>query len=275
MADEKKEDIVEETDSHGINLSEVKPGSVKKPDISQTSTEDEGGDHSNKDETKTKDKDETASESGDDTGKKKEEGDEGDVDYKKKFSESSSEALRLLDINKTLEKSKTEDGATITGLKSEKEALEKILKEKDPEGFEELKTRIASETAIRENIILKQDKKLDGFISATKGAEDHREALRQHMLANPDKTLDAIWKDHGFQSLAEASNTGDGEGDNSKKNKSGEGDSSGEDTSTEDGKGTSTSDPAQDTIGGVSTKEFNKLPLAKRKAILAKEGASM
>lgn len=276
MENENEEGVIEISNSDGINLSEVKPGSVKKPDeTNQTSTEDGAGDGESSTEDTTK-ADETASGNSDDTGKKtenKDGGEEGDVDYKVKFSESSKEANRLLDVNKTLENTNKEDRATISKLEATKKVLEDSLKENDPEAFEKLQSRIKQETDSRELESMKIDDKLNKFIAENEGSEEHREALKHHLNANPDKSLDAIWKEHGFQAMVESKDSGDGTSE--EENKDGNSDdknSSGDDAGTEDGKGTSTGDHAKGTIGGHSPEAFNKLPLLERKAILSKEG---
>lgn len=263
-----------------INLSEVKLGEAKAPveDPNQTSTED-GGDAPATEATEAKPAGETASESGDDTGKKDTKTDdkpEKDVDYFKKFKFSSSEANRLLGINKSLSEGKITDGAKISQLKNLKEALEKQLKEKDPEGYDTFINGLNSEATASENADLKLGKELDTFIGKTKGAEAHREALKQHKLSNPDKGLDEIWNDHGFKAMAESIKS-DKKDDKKGDNKGGEGESTDDDTHTEDGEGASTGDPAQGdkAIGGHSLKEFNKLSLSERKTILAKQGNKM
>lgn len=260
-----------------INLSEIEPGKAKAPveDTNQTSaTDGEGAEKP----TETKPAGETAGESGDDTGTKTTTDDkpEKDVDYFKKFKSSSSEANRLLGINKSLSDGKITDGAKISQLKTMKEALETKLKEKDPEGYEAFIKGLNSEATASENADLKLGKELDTFVGKTKGAEAHREALKQHKLSNPDKSLDEIWNDHGFKAMAESVKS-DKKDDKKGDNKGGEGESTDDDTHTEDGEGTSTSDPAQGDkqIGGHSLKEFNKLSLADRKAILAKQGAKV
>lgn len=263
-----------ETPSASINLQDVKPGSAKAPEVNQTSSKD--GEGAEK-QTETKPDGETASGDSKDTGTKTDTDDkpEEGVDYFKKFKASSSEANRLVDVKKLLEEGKITDGAKISQLKTTMEALEKQLKEKDPDGYDAFIEGLKSEATASENAELKLGKELDKFISKTTGAEAHREALKQHRLSNPDKSLDDIWNDHGFKAMAEATKSPEGDGT--------EGDGTGDSaestddaTATEDGKGTSTGDPTKGTsLGGKTPEEFAKLPLSERKAILLKAGAKM
>lgn len=190
-------------------------------------------------------------------------GDDSKVDYKKKFSESTKEAQRLLGEIKTAQDSSAQEKAKAAKIAEEMAELRKVAEGKNPEGVQihDLSRRLEETT--RTLALEKEERMLDTFIAGVKidGASSKKEALRALKRAQPEITLDKLWDEHLKAGVEFAAKAKQDKKTSKKKD------------SSESGKGTSGRESSgEEQVGttGFSLKEFNKLPVSKRRALLAK-----
>lgn len=181
------------------------------------------------------------------------------IDYEHKFSESSKEAQRLLQVNREIEEARIEDKVTIQQLQKENEEILNRLKDDNPESFNAYEQKQFAEKQSLELAKLREDMDLRDFISSTPEAVDYEATLRNMRRAFPDKSFTEIFEEN-FSSVVQAKKELEATTSTARKT-----------TAPETGEGTSTRNPSGDTIGGYPVAEFNKLPTAKRRSILAKQ----
>ena len=177
-----------------------------------------------------------------------------EVDYQKKFSESSREALRLLEKNKESEQVIAQERAERTRVETELAELNKALESTDPDAFNYKKLEKSVIDMQRQVAEGRENQQLEEFTKNRPEAKSVAEALRKLGRAEPTKSYTQLW-DENFQPLIEKGT--DAKTAETKRK-----------TAPETGKGTPSGDLTQD----VSDLEFNKLSLAERKAILKKKG---
>lgn len=179
--------------------------------------------------------------------------------YRDKFANSTTGAQKLLDDIKTITSERDLSKTEITKLTKDIEDLRKIAEGDNPEGLKlhDLQATLAGTT--NELALIKENSQLDAFEKKVPLATNKREALRNLARANPKVELQKLW-DENLKAGVEAEESRRIEDE--KKRKEGAGDQ---------GRGTSMRETAGETIGGMPVEEFNKLPVNKRREILAKE----
>lgn len=187
-------------------------------------------------------------------------------EWKKKFSDSASGVQKLLDEINILKTNSDQSQAKEEELNKKIEELTKLAEGKNPEGLKasELQTQLSKLT--QDHALLKEDKELDSFEKTVPLASTKREALKALARANPKEKLQKLWDDY-LKAGAEA------EAIALKKKKDdlkkGAGDKGNGTSTREMATGqTVVTDSGHDT--GYSLEDFNKLPVAKRKELLAK-----
>lgn len=187
-----------------------------------------------------------------------------DNPYKVKYGASSKEVNEVL-----LPKIKTFEGLTAAEqAKAEKlaqdleEAMTKLKAEK-PETYDNLTLHKSVTTLTQQLAEMKEKSEMNEFIADTPDAKPFREALKAHARAFPSKPLVEIWNEN-FKEVAEA-RKGSDDADKKKKKES----------APDKGKGGATKEHDKPMTAGMTTEEFNKLPVAKRKELLIKAGVSM
>ena len=174
-----------------------------------------------------------------------------EIDYKVKFSESSAEAQRLLDEKKRLQAEKEEKERE---LRERTEELERLREENEalasgnPEAYDTVKLKKSLEEIKKQVLIEREERELQDYIRRNPQAEAHKEALRK--LGRHSKlSYDKIWAENFkpvYDRMAEKKGA----------------------VQSEKGKGNMSQEPSSE----IDLEEFNKLPLAKRKAYLKKMG---
>lgn len=159
-----------------------------------------------------------------------------DIDYKTKFSESSKEALRLLEENKRL-----------------KETLEKG----NASGQEDVQTPEQDFDTKKELLLVKEELALKDYLQANPTAAPLKETLRKFARIEPKKDLQTIWDEH----IAPAIEVGKTEALSRKQ--------AAKANQPESGKGSISSDPLS---AEIDLEAFSSLPLEKQKEILKKKG---
>lgn len=186
-------------------------------------------------------------------------------EWRDKFRNSAKGAQDLLDQKKVLEGTVSEREAKITDLEKEIVQLREIAEGKNPEGLKlaDLQAELAKVT--NESALTKEERMLDQFEKAVPLASTVREALKNLARANPKESLQKLY-DENLKAGAEAKSE-KAKQDDDKRNKG----------ASDKGKGTSTREPSGDTVKtpsgydtGLSLEEFNKLPIEKRRELLAK-----
>jgi hypothetical protein len=211
--------------------------------------------------------DESDNETDDQNGESGEgDGDEGDgknIDYKTKFSESTKEAQRLLGEIKTAQDLTAQEKARGVELEKQLKEIREVAEGKNPEGLKlvDLQRQLAETT--QSFALEKEERMLDSFFAdvKTEGASSKKEALRALKRAQPNTSLVSLWDEHFKAGVEAAAKAKQDKKTDKKKNAS------------ETGKGTSGREPAAgETVGntGYTLDEFNKLPVAKRRSLLAK-----
>lgn len=180
--------------------------------------------------------------------------------YKGKFGMSTAGAQQLLTEKQTLTGTVAEKEQKLLELAKEIETLRQVAEGKNPEGLNLVDLQASNKKNAEEVALLREERSLDTFEKANPLASTKREALRSLARANPQTPLQTLW-DANLKAGAEAEAKAIKDKKITQKKGAGE-----------NGKGTSTRDPAAKTIGGFTQEEFNKLPVEKRKQIFAKEG---
>lgn len=180
--------------------------------------------------------------------------------FKGKFSGSTTGAQQLLGEKKILETKIGELGATVDESKQKIEEYRKVAEGVNPEGLKlvDLQNELAESN--KKVALLTETSALDAFEKSVPLAATKRDALRSLARANPKTPLQELW-DSNLKAGAEAEVARKaGKKETQKK------------SASDTGKGTSTREPAGDTVGntGLSLKEFNKLPVSERQKLLAK-----
>ena len=107
------------------------------------------------------DEENDSGESTDNNQKQSEEGTAGEakktpeIDYKQKFSASSTEAIRLATELKILQSEREKDQGRFSALETEKAEMEKRFAEQDPEKYDSLKTK-KDLSELREKLLLQE-----------------------------------------------------------------------------------------------------------------------
>lgn len=178
------------------------------------------------------------------------------INYKTKFSESSREALRLLEENKRLGTELEQARGSSTQLETDLKEARDVLKETNPEAYnfksleksvKEIETKLA---------ISKENESLGNYLTSNPSAAAIKESLRVLGRTFPNKSYDELWTEHFAPIAAKAATDAKAKKDQKIAN------------GTENGQGS----PSGDLTGDVDDKEFNKLSLAERKVILKKRG---
>ena len=175
---------------------------------------------------------------------------EGEEDYKTKFSESSKEAMRLLEANKILE----------TKIKEVEETHQKRLDEiakLNPEkvelsGVKESLTKVEKELNLEKDLRVISD-----FVKQNPEADAHRDVLKDFKGFYPNLTVLQIWNEK-VKPIIEKGAQKKIEDIHEK-----------EAGQPETGEGSATGEPGG---GGMTPAQFNKLPLDKQKSYLKKLG---
>lgn len=182
--------------------------------------------------------------------------------YAGKFSASSSGAQGLLDKNKNLSTDLEGVRAELETSKKDMDALRKVAEGKNPEGLSLLDLQKNLESTTKSLALEKEERLLDQFVGSVKveGASSYKEALRALARSQPSVPLQTLW-DSNLKAGAEAAAAKT----KARKTSTTRG-------ASEQGKGTSTREQAKNTVGntGLALEEFNALPVAKRRELLAK-----
>lgn len=180
-----------------------------------------------------------------------------EIDYKEKFAASTAEAQRLAIENKTLQGEIEKGQGRYSTLEADKNEMEKRFADEDPEKYDSIRTR-KELSDLKEKMLLQEERgAVDDYIKSNPKAEGQKEALKRLGRAFPDKTYTELWNENFKPYIPE----GDGSDEDDKKVKT--------KSAPEKGDGTIT-----EMVGGITLEEFRKLPLAKRKAILIKQGGT-
>lgn len=178
-------------------------------------------------------------------------------DYKLKFSESSKEALRLLEENKRKDAEADELRANQQRLETELKTYQEIYAG-NAEATDMVKVKASIESLQKSVVQAKEEAELADFLRQNPEADSHREALKSLLRANPSKSLKRLWDDNFEPLLKKGGEKAISELQTKKR------------IQPETGKGVATNEPA----GGLSMTEetFKKLPLEKQKEVLKKLG---
>ena len=177
-----------------------------------------------------------------------------EVDYKEKFAASTTEAQRLVTENKLLQSEAEKSKGRYSALETEKAEMEKRFAEENPEKYDAVKTR-KDLSELREKILMQEEKgAVDDYIQSNPKAAAQKDSLKRLGRAFPDKTYEELWTENFKPFVSD----GDGSATETEAKKS------------QPEKGDST---MSEMVGGMSLSDFRKLPLAKRKAILIKQGS--
>jgi hypothetical protein len=178
---------------------------------------------------------------------------EPEIDYKAKFSASTTEAQRLVAENKLLEARMAEIEANAGRLAKEKEEMERRFADQNPEVYDQIKT--SKEMAeIKEKLLLQEERTaIDDFTKTIPEAVSHKDALKKLGRAFPGKSYQDIWNET-FKPFYDNIQTAVIE--DKKKSMPEKGDGSISEVTTEE----------------LSLAEINKLSLPKQKAYFKKMG---
>ncbi len=171
-----------------------------------------------------------------------------EVDYRVKFSESSREALRLLDEKKALEQSISERDQKISAYEKQLESL----KADNPDLAKVIDLENTVNELKKDAALGKEERSLNEFIKEVPDAESFKEAIRKLGRIEPTKSYKEIFSEHFSAVVGKISD------DVARQNSQ----------QVETGKGSISTDPDST----LDAKEFNKLPLEKRRDIFKKMG---
>lgn len=179
-----------------------------------------------------------------------------EIDYKQKFADSTREAQRLSTENKILQGEVEKGQGRYSTLETEKADMEKKFADDSPEVYDSIKTK-KELGELREKILLQEEKGAVGdYIESNPKAAAHKESLKRLGRAFPNKTYEDLWNEN-FKPFVDDT-VGSAEEIKAKKKSQPE-------------KGDST---ISEMVGGMTSADFRKLPLAKRKAALMKQGGN-
>lgn len=189
-------------------------------------------------------------------------------EWRDKFRASSKGANELLEAKKTLDaeiaKVRADSDKTLQEKEKEIADLRKLAEGKSPEGLSLHDLNKKYEGVASELAVSKENTQLDTFLASTKidGAGSFKETLRALARSNPATPLATLW-DSNLKIAAEAAAKAAKDRDTTRKG-----------SASDSGKGASSRERRGDTVGntGLTLAEFNALPVAKRQALLVKEG---
>ena len=191
------------------------------------------------------------------TGEPEEKGTEGgepaseEEDYKKKFSESTREAQRLLEENKVLKADTEKTKSRIDELEKQEQERVKLLEEENPDAAKIYKLEKSIDDLKKSILLGKEERDVLDFIGSEPRADVAKEGLKRLMRVNPAKSPKELWEEN-FLPVIEAF------GKSKAGRKAGQ---------PETGKGSMSGEPITE-LG----EEFNRLPLEKRRAYFKKRG---
>jgi predicted RNase H-like nuclease (RuvC/YqgF family) len=185
------------------------------------------------------------------------EGEGKEVDYKTKFSESSKEALRLLNEKKAIEGELGEVREKLSKLEAEREELTRERESEDPDQARINKLERNIGELSKEILSSKQEREYLEFAKSVPEAETVKDALKRLHSISPKKSFSDLWNEN-FKALADKVGTAAVEKQKSVKK-----------SQVASGKGSTSSDPLS---VDIDTEAFNKLSIAQRKEILKKRG---
>lgn len=181
-----------------------------------------------------------------------------EIDYEKRYADSTREFQRLQIKLKEGEALTARERQRAEDLQRERDDAFERLKAEQPETFDTLTIKKQLDSTTQQLAELKEKAQIDDFIAEEPLAKQHREALKNFGRAFPGKSLGDIWNEN-FKDIAEAQ-VALKEGKKSRT------------VASQPAKGGATAEPGKKTIGGYSEEEFNKLPVMKRRDILTKAG---
>jgi len=118
------------------------------------------------------------------------------IDYKEKFSASTTENQRIMAENKTIQDNLRAKEAAIDNLEREKQEIESRLKEENPEAYDALKVNKELNSLKKDVILQKEELAINSFIADRPEAKAHKDALRMFGRANPDVPLSELYDRH-------------------------------------------------------------------------------
>ncbi len=187
-----------------------------------------------------------------------------DNPYKKRFAGSTKEFEEFYKPKfKELEGLTAQEKARAEELQKTNEELLAKLKDEKPDTYDNVTLQKTLEKNSRELAEMKEKALLDDFISDTPEAKAYREALKSHARAFPTKPIADIWNE-SFKEIATA-----------KKENAAKETTRQKESQPDKGDGGTTTDPSEAKIAGYTQKEFDALPVSKRREILVKNGISM
>lgn len=118
---------------------------------------------------------------------------EPEVDYKRKFAESTKEVQRILAERKAEQSALREKEARLEQIVKEKAELEALVQTENPAGYESHK--MANElNELKKTVLLQKEKDaINEFVADNPDAKAHKDALKTLGRANPDKSYDEIY----------------------------------------------------------------------------------
>lgn len=178
-----------------------------------------------------------------------------EVDYKQKFGASTAEAQRLATENKVLQGEAEKAQGRYSTLETEKADMEKRFAEENPEKYDAIRTK-KDYNELREKVLLQEEKgAVDDYLESNPKAAAHKESLKRLGRAFPDKSYEDLWNENFKPFVGEDEGSAEEIKKAQKKSQPEKGDST-----------------MSGMAGNKSLEDFRKLPLAKRKAILLKNG---
>lgn len=152
----------------------------------QTSEEEEVTDE----ETQTSEESEAETEGGEGTTS------EGDVDYKEKFSQSTTENQRILEENKALQEKLDEEKKDKAKLEEEHNKHFNNLQEEDPEEYRISQMEKSVKETQRTLLEQKEESDLNSFINDKPEAKSIKEALRKLGRTEPNRSYDELYTEN-------------------------------------------------------------------------------
>lgn len=181
-------------------------------------------------------------------------------DLSKRYEHSSAEGIRLSKEIQTFKESEIAGRARLATLEKELQELQEVAKGSNPQGYDAVQMRRKYDDISSQLAAMKEGQELDRFVASDPTAAKHRDALRDLGRAFPGRSYGDLWSTH-FAAVIEAEKV------------LAEGKKARGEAAPDSGKGTSTGEPSgEGKIGGYSQDAFNKLPLAKRREVLLKNG---
>lgn len=187
-------------------------------------------------------------------------------EWRDKFRASASGANQLLNEKKTLEadiaRVRADSDKTLKEKDDEIARLRGVAEGKNPDGLSLLDLQKKFGDVSGELSSIKENGILDTFLASTKiaGADSFKETLRALARSNPTVPVQTLW-DNNLKVAATAAAVAAKERDTTRKG-----------SESDSGRGTSSREHKGETVGntGLTLAEFNKLPVSKRRDLLAK-----